>query len=154
RVWDGGGADVNWTNPLNWVGDGAPNPGDDLLFPGGVPADRLNTTNNFAAGTAFGSLTFAAAGYTVGGNALTLVGGVAATNPTGTNTVGVALTLGAALAATSTYAGATLSLTGPVNTNGHTLTVSGSGATNLTGAVTGSGGITKDGPGTLSVSGN
>ena len=32
--WDGGGADNHWTTAANWVGDVAPQPGDDLVFPG------------------------------------------------------------------------------------------------------------------------
>src|SRR4051794_33033270 len=62
RVWDGGSAvDANWTTAANWVGDTAPSPGDDLLFPAG--AARPANTNDFAAGTAFNSIAFTASGY-------------------------------------------------------------------------------------------
>ena len=32
-TWDGGGADNLWTTAANWVGDVAPQPGDDLRMP-------------------------------------------------------------------------------------------------------------------------
>jgi hypothetical protein len=32
-TWDGVGANNHWTTAANWVGDVAPNPGYDLLFP-------------------------------------------------------------------------------------------------------------------------
>ena len=35
-TWDGGGPDNNWTTAANWVGDVAPQPGDDLVFPQGA----------------------------------------------------------------------------------------------------------------------
>jgi hypothetical protein len=53
-VWDGGGTDEYWTTPANWVGDVAPSPGDNLVFPAG--AAKLNSINTFPAGTAFGSI--------------------------------------------------------------------------------------------------
>ena len=61
-TWTGGGADNNWTTPGNWGGV-APIAGDDLVFPGG--AARLSNTNNFAAGTAFNSITISGTGYTL-----------------------------------------------------------------------------------------
>src|SRR5581483_10566662 len=62
-TWDGGGADNHWTTPANWAGDIAPQPGDDLTFPAG--AAQLTNVNDFAAGTAFHSLTVADAGYQI-----------------------------------------------------------------------------------------
>src|SRR5262249_55676796 len=50
-VWDGGGADSNWTTAANWANDVAPQPGDNLSFAGG--AARLTNTNNFPASTSF-----------------------------------------------------------------------------------------------------
>jgi autotransporter-associated beta strand protein len=56
RIWDGGGADNNWLNAVNWTNDQAPVAGDDLLFPAGV-ADTT-TVNNFPVGTKFGVIAF------------------------------------------------------------------------------------------------
>src|SRR5215471_13358268 len=58
-TWDGGGANDNWTTAANWVGDVAPNPGDDLVFAGTV---RLTPNNNFPTNTPFHSLAFSAGG--------------------------------------------------------------------------------------------
>src|SRR5262249_57360237 len=51
RVWDGGGADANWTTAANWAGDVAPGAGDDLVFVGGAP--RLAKHHKFRARTFF-----------------------------------------------------------------------------------------------------
>jgi hypothetical protein len=61
RVWDGGGADGKWTTAANWVGDIAPSPGDNLLFP--EDALRKENTNDYPPGTAFASTTVLGSGY-------------------------------------------------------------------------------------------
>src|SRR4051794_27397431 len=70
-TWDGGGANDLFTTPLNWAADVTPAPLDSLTFAG---ATRLTPSNNFAAGTAFGGITFdaSAGAFTIGGNALAL----------------------------------------------------------------------------------
>jgi hypothetical protein len=75
-TWDGGGTNNLWTTPANWAGDVAPQPGDDLAFPSGV--SQKTATNDFAANSAFNSLTVNEAGYVIGGNAVTLTAGVIA----------------------------------------------------------------------------
>src|SRR5215470_6046369 len=75
-TWDGGGADNHWTTAANWVGNVAPNAGDQLVFPGG-PA-RLTTTNDFAAGTAFDSISITSGGYSISGDGVTVANGVRA----------------------------------------------------------------------------
>jgi hypothetical protein len=60
-TWDGGGADNLWTTKENWVGDVAPKAGDKLVFPAG--ATKLNSVNDYPAGTAFGSITVSGSGY-------------------------------------------------------------------------------------------
>jgi autotransporter-associated beta strand protein len=89
-TWDGGGADNHWTTAANWVGDIAPNPGDDLVFP--VAAAQTVNVNDFAAGTAFHSLTLSGDGYQLTGNAVSFMNGInvfIATNAT--NTLSLAL---------------------------------------------------------------
>jgi hypothetical protein len=61
RIWDGGGADSLWTTAANWVGDAAPLPGDTLVFPSG--AMRLESINDFPAGTQFASISVLGTGY-------------------------------------------------------------------------------------------
>ncbi|MDW8267412.1 MAG: autotransporter-associated beta strand repeat-containing protein, partial [Gemmataceae bacterium] len=60
RTWDGGGTNDFWTNPVNWVGDVAPNPNDILVFAGTL---RLTNTNNFPANTPFQAIVFDATGF-------------------------------------------------------------------------------------------
>jgi len=74
RTWTGGGTTNNWTDAANW-GGAAPVAGDNLVFPAG--AARRTNTNNFVAGTTFGSIRFTGNGatYTLGGNQVALGGG-------------------------------------------------------------------------------
>jgi autotransporter-associated beta strand protein len=75
RTWTGG-VSATWTEGRNWnqLPDGTfapPTPGaDDLLFPD-VAQNKLNV-NNFPSGSDFLSVTFTGAGYTLGGNTITL----------------------------------------------------------------------------------
>jgi autotransporter-associated beta strand protein len=150
-IWTGGGAPNNsWTTAANWLANVAPSPGDDLLFPAGPT--QLSAANNFAPGTTFHSITFSGGDYTLSGNQLALQAGIATTQPTGTNTISAPLQLDAPQTIMETYAGTTLTISGAVDTNGNLLTVDGTGNTSLSGIVSGAGGITKLGPGTLSLS--
>ena len=65
-VWDGGGTGNLWTTASNWVGDLAPLPGKDLVFPANV--SKLAAINDFAEGTIFSSVTFSGPSYVVAGN--------------------------------------------------------------------------------------
>lgn len=82
RQWDAGGGSVFWSVAANWTNNVAPGAGDNLFFPSGLSLPSI-TTNNFAAGTAFGKITMVAADssvqgqYIIGGNRLTLNGGLA-----------------------------------------------------------------------------
>src|SRR5262249_20691400 len=122
-TWDGGGADNNWTTAANWVGDVAPQPGDDLVFPDG--AARQTAVNDFAAGTAFHSLgsprNFYAATYQISGNSIALAAGIYfggnVANPT-PSVIGLPITL----TADQAFSGVFYNLTGPVELNGHALT--------------------------------
>ena len=145
-TWDGGGADNKWTTADNWVGNVAPAAGDSLTFPTG--AARLTNTNDYASGTAFGSINFTGAGYNLGGNALELSGGLADNSAEDANNV-VALTK-ITLAAPQTFAnfhanfGRTFIVTAGVDTNGYALTIDGTVTTRMEGVVSGSGGGYQD----------
>src|SRR5437867_2912662 len=73
-TWDGGGADNKWTTAANWAGDVAPQPGDDLVFPGG--AAQLTNVNDFPAGTAFHSLAVNGVNYQLTGNRIAVADGL------------------------------------------------------------------------------
>lgn len=134
-TWDGGGADTNWQTADNWNPNGTPaNDGTArLIFTGST---RPSTTNNFTADTTFNGFTFdaAAAAFTLAGNAVTLGGNIGFSgNPTAarTHTISLPLTVNA-----------TRSITTETN-----------GSVTVSGIVSGSGGLSKAGNGTLLLSG-
>ncbi len=75
-TWDGGGSDAQWSTTNNWAGDASAPVADDALYFGG--SARLANTNNLAADTSFGGITFnsGAGAFTLSGNSLTLGGDV------------------------------------------------------------------------------
>ena len=94
-TWDGGGADNHWTTAANWVGDVAPQPGDDLVFPSG--AAQLTNVNDFPAATAFHSLAVSGGGYQMSGNRIALAAGLSV------ETISLALSLPLTLTADQTF---------------------------------------------------
>jgi hypothetical protein len=134
-TWDGGGADNHWTTAANWVGDVAPNPGDDLVFP--ETAQQLTNVNDLPAGTAFGSLQISGVNYQLSGNAIALAGGIIFLPPAaaaGMPTVGLPITL----TADQTFHGGAV-YSGPLNLNGHALTLTANGT--LAGDISGAGSV-------------
>lgn len=141
RTWTGTTSNL-WSVAANWGGT-APVAGDDLVFPAG--AANLATSNDFAAGTSFNSLTFSgAASYSIAGNALT-VGAGGVTN----NATSPAINVPVTLAATQTWLNSGANMTfSHVNLNGQSLTInSASGGPAINGIISGSGTITKSGNG-------
>jgi len=142
RTWDGGGANSNWTTAANWVGDIAPVAGDDLIFPAG--SAQTTNNNNFTFLTRFNSITITGGDYVLSGNPVNLAAGIKAES--GTQVVNIPINMTAPQAFT-TGDGAILTVTILVNTNGHLLTLDGTGGTAIIGLISGSGGVTKDGLG-------
>jgi hypothetical protein len=144
----------NWTVASNWGGT-APSPGDDLVFANLNNANALN--NNFAANTAFNSLTFNAAGtFSPSGNTINLgAGGITQTSGTTLNDfIPFVLTAGQTWNVASP---GQLVLNGPssVNLGANTLILTGAGSHAFSGnTVIGTGGITLGGSLTLTVTGN
>lgn len=84
-VWNGGGADDNWSSALNWTGVGF-TVGDTLQFGGST---RLTPVNNLAADTLVGGLEFtnntfaSTSAFTLSGNRITLGGNITTTAVSG-----------------------------------------------------------------------
>lgn len=142
-VWTGGGANDNWNQSANWNGT-LPTNGQALLFLGST---RVVNTNNLL--TSVGQVTLQNGGFSLSGNVLSLRGGIL--NAGGDNDWNIASTL--ASAQTFAVSNGTLTVDGVVTNGGYLLTVDGAGDAVVNGVVTGSGGLTKSGPGTLTLTG-
>jgi len=118
-----------WSDVANWQETKAPVAGDDLVFDAG--ALQLANTNDYAANTRFGSIQFEGASYTLSGNAISLGAVGISSTVQGTNSVAFDIAM-PATAKVSAASGATLALRG---------------------ALSGAGGLTKEGAGTVQLSG-
>jgi autotransporter-associated beta strand protein len=129
-VWNGGGANNYWNNAANWGGTlPTPYSACDVQFAGTV---RRTPSNNFPANSTFRHITFnaGAGAFTLGGNSITLNGGI-------TNNSASLQTLSLPITTTAV----------------HTLTAA-SGSITLGSNISGAGGLTLVGPGTVTLSGS
>ncbi len=148
-VWDGGGADDNWTTAANWTNDsGNPEDGDAVVFAGST---RLAPDNDLL-NLSLNSITFndTAGAFTLGGNAISLSGGV--TNDSSSlNTVSMNITLTGDQAFNASSGD--LAFNGTIK-GAYTLTVSGDNDVTFNGLVgdgTPLAGLTGTGTGALTV---
>jgi filamentous haemagglutinin family N-terminal domain len=128
HTWVGLGTDNNWMTAANWSG-GVPEANDNLIFSG---TTRQSTNNNFAAGTSFVNISITTSGFTLAGNSITVTGSITDSTASGSNTISLAMVFDATRTIT-------------VTNSGQTLTASG--------IISGAGGLTKSGAGTLILSG-
>ena len=151
RTWDGGGGDDNFNTAANWSGDAVPTTGDDIVFSmTGMSGDE--TLNNNISNLSVASITFSGSSsqnyrYTLTGNAITVTSTI---TDAAANVLDLDITLGADV--TATMQGAQLGTTfgsfdntRTLDTNGHTLTIEGSGVScgmSMYSKLGGSGGVT------------
>ena len=154
NTWDGGGSNNDWTTNNNWFPDGDPanNGTENITFAGNV---RL--TPNLNSSWSILSLTFAsnAGAFTLGsslGRTLTIGSGGLSHHDDNLQTITHALALGAGQSWNTASTGSLL-ISGAVNLNAGTLTTAVGGDMALTGAISGTGGIAKNGSGNLALGG-
>jgi len=128
-TWSGLGADNNWGTAGNWAVSSANQPpvsGDSLIFSGSTQT----TANNNLSAFSFGGLTFSpvAGAFSLTGNALTLTGSLLDNSPS-QETVNLPVTL----------------------TTSQNITVAGGGSLLIGGVISGAGGITNNGLGSLTL---
>jgi autotransporter-associated beta strand protein len=141
RIWNGGGADANWTTAANWT-PATPANGELLLFQGAL---RQINTNNLL--TSVGQIVFRNGGFTLRGNPLSLRWGLL--NLDGSNTHAIPTTLAAPQSFVASNG--TLIVAASVANGGFDLTLDGTGSHRLTAAVSGTGGLVKAGPGSATL---
>jgi len=125
----GGGANAYWNNSANWGFAGIPANGDTVIFPASQP-NELNTNN--IAGLTLNQIRFVggSGGYDIRGNAFTVTNNIEATNSVGANTIENNITLATMDQSVDVAASLTLS-----------------------GVLSGSVGLVKNGTGTLLLNG-
>ncbi len=137
--WDGSASNL-WSNPANWSTNVIPQAGDNLVFPAG--AANYSNQNDLGENYWFNSITFYDSGYTLSGNTIimgqgqttnaVILPGITDAVSSGGNTISLPIRLDATRLIT-------------VTNSSETLTISG--------AITGVGGLSKEGLGDLVLSG-
>lgn len=139
KTWDGGdNFDGNnfWQTGSNWDADTAPSSGDSLFFGN---SSKVNLTNDFAANTSFGGITFNSGifSHTLRGNAINLSGNIVnLDNSLQTINLNINLTANSTIAADHSSSSGNITINGVISESG------------------GSFGITKTGQRTLNLGGN
>lgn len=147
----------NWSTANNWAGGSGPAPANNEVaaFVWDDPNKKLNSTND-RTGIVMTNLTFTinSGAATLEGNAITLsnASGSIVNNSANLQTLNFSgMTLGTAF--TINAAAGNIQVNSPITNGGNLLTVTGPSNTTLSGIISGTGGLSKLGGGTLTLSG-
>ncbi|MBI2518729.1 MAG: autotransporter-associated beta strand repeat-containing protein [Opitutae bacterium] len=164
NLWDNAAGTSTWGTAQNWNPDFTPAVGADILFNNQFVSTAQTIDVGAAENRTVRSITFDAPfNYTLNNGTLTfdnsgLAGnyGIAATQSNGS---GTAQTINSAVVLNNDIfvrnnSAATIALNGTVTTNGHALSIEGTGNTAIGGVISGTGSLTKIESGTLSLTGN
>jgi autotransporter-associated beta strand protein len=131
RTWLGNGATPFWSDSANW--DTVPGSGDNAIFSGG---NQVVNSNDIS-GLSLGWVLFDAGGFNIGGNPLTVAGGI--TNDA--NASGATVSMNLTLSASQTFEsdGGTLTFYGAITNGSSDINFVGAGSTAFNNILLGSG---------------
>lgn len=153
EVWNGGGANQNWSANLNWVSGFAPGYiGDNVKFAGSVGLAPNMDASYTATGLTFSNNAGSFNIGTANSSTLTLTSGGVVNNSANAQTVNVPVVF--AGAETINAASGDITLGQTVDNGGNIITVGGGHNATVSGAVSGNGGFTVGGNSTLTLAGN
>ena len=149
-VWVGGSG--NWTTAANWQGNAVPDNGNPIEFAGSGGTSTNDSAVNAVNGITF--TTSANGSYTLNGSALEIATGGILNSSAYAQAVGLNLTMNGS--STINADSADLTISGSVDNNGSTLTATANSSRtiSLSGPISDSGSLIKNGAGTLILTGN
>ena len=149
-VWVGGSG--NWTTAANWQGNAVPDNGNPIEFAGSGGTSTNDSAVNTVNGITF--TTSANGSYTLNGSALEIATGGILNSSAYAQAVGLNLTMNGS--STINADSADLTISGSVDNNGSTLTATANSSRtiSLSGPISDSGSLIKNGAGTLILTGN
>ena len=159
-IWDGGASSNNWSQSSNWNPNAVPADGLFVEFPANAPADSLSTVNDLIGlqgGFDVGGFLFTGGGYSIGGGNIDLGSGGITVTATSGGPITLACNITLNGSASFLNDGPPVTLTEKLDLQSFMLTVDGTGNQTIEAVfgspALGADAITKNGTGTLRLSG-